>query len=163
MNPCPCGFNGYETEKRSCTCSGSQIEKYQQKLSGPIYDRLDLHIDVPLISFHELVQSPASDNSSYSTKEMQKRIRNGLEFIKYTGRTNPNGLLQPKEIKKYCQLTKPAEELLHMAYNELHFSARGYHKILKIARTIADLNQQEEIDERVIAEAIQYRSLDRKM
>jgi magnesium chelatase family protein len=162
MNPCPCGFYGYETEQRKCTCHATQIDKYQHKLSGPLYDRLDIHIDVPLIGFEDLMANNKS-NPDFTTANMKRKIAAGLEFKKYrNGGDNANGMLNPKEIKEQCTLTKEAEELLRLAFDELHFSARGYHKILKVARTIADLNQTERIDEVAIAEAIHYRSLDRR-
>jgi magnesium chelatase family protein len=163
LNPCPCGFYGYETEKRSCNCTAAQIERYQQKLSGPLYDRIDLHLDVPLMSFTDLNQTDQGNDYTYRTSKMKERIKEGFSFKRERGgSTTANGLLKPKEIKTECQLTKDAEELLRVAYEQLHFSARGYHKILKIARTIADLNQTEKIDDKAIAEAIHYRSLDRK-
>lgn len=163
LNPCPCGFYGYETEQRRCTCTATHIERYQQKLSGPLYDRIDMHLDVPLMSYDELNKMQNNADYPYTSSKMIERIGEGRTFKKDRGgRKKPNGLLRPKEIKAECQVTGDAEDLLKLAYEELHFSARGYHKILKIARTIADLNQTEKIDEKAIAEAIHYRSLDRK-
>lgn len=163
LNPCPCGFYGYETEQRRCTCTATQIERYQQKLSGPLYDRIDLHLDVPLLSYDELNQTQHDSDYLYTSAKMKHRIQEGNYFKKERGGTKkPNGFLNPKEIKEVCHVTKDAEDLLKLAYDELHFSARGYHKILKIARTIADLNHTDKIDEKAIAEAIHYRSLDRK-
>lgn len=168
LNPCPCGYYGYESEQHPCTCSATQIERYRAKLSGPLYDRIDLHVDVPMISYEDLVtgSTTMSDNPAsnpYTTEQMKKRINRGLAFKKErNGSPKANGMLTPREIKTECPLTKPGQELLKTAFEQLQLSARGYHKILKVARTIADLNETEKIDERAIAEAIQYRSLDRK-
>jgi magnesium chelatase family protein len=165
MNPCPCGFYGYETANRQCTCLASQIEKYRQKLSGPLYDRLDIHIDVPLMGIEKLMEPSKTQDEqdgTYTTDNMKNRIDEALNFKRERGGlVKPNAMLQPREVILHCKQTNHAEELLKLAFDKLQFSARGYHKILKLARTIADLNQSELIDERAIAEAIHYRSLDR--
>lgn len=176
LNPCPCGFYGYETEQQSCHCTASQIGRYKQKLSGPIFDRLDLQIEVPQISYGE-IQSNAQRGKLESTLEMKGRVLRAIQYkqqrcqeqglfvadVEEKGqqRFTPNGLLDVKQIKRECRLTKDAEDILKMAYEKLQFSTRGYHKILKIARTIADFNETKMIDQSAIAEAIQYRSLDR--
>lgn len=162
MNPCPCGFYGYESERKQCICSAAQIEKYRGKLSGPLYDRLDIHIDVPLISFQELTKEKGGDGE-YTTSKMCQRIQRALQFKQQRkGSEVVNSRLSAKEVEQECSLTSGAQELLKLAFEKLHFSARGYHKILKLARSIADLNQTEQIDELAISEAISYRSLDRK-
>lgn len=163
LNPCPCGYYGYETEKHTCTCTSTQIKRYQYKLSGPLYDRIDLHIEVPLLTYEELHQDRnILKNSDHTTANIKKRVQEGIEFRRSRSKTDKsNSLLTSADINIECVLTPGAEKLLQLAFDELHYSARGYHKILKIARTIADLNQQELIDEGAIAEAIHYRSFER--
>lgn len=165
LNPCPCGFYGYETTQRVCHCSASQIERYRHKLSGPIYDRIDLHIDVPLMDYDELRSSQLKTENTheYTTFRMKNNIAKAILYKQKRGAlTVPNGLLKAEQVERECILTEDADLFLKKAYKELHFSARGYHKILKIGRTIADLNHTELIDVPAIAEAIQYRTLDRQ-
>ncbi len=163
MNPCPCGYLGYETEQRSCSCTATQILRYQQKLSGPVYDRLDMHVEVPPLEALQLLEPhKQSEQDSYTTQKVNERIKEALRLKRSRkGTLKPNAWLDHKEIKKECVLTSGAQELLKNAFERLQFSARGYHKILKIARSIADLNHTELIDELAIAEALRYRSLDR--
>lgn len=158
MNPCPCGF--LTSPKRACRCTTAQIQKYHQKISGPILDRIDLHVEMPAIEYQELVCQTAQETSD----EIRKRVLNARtiqneRFSHESGKTN--ALMNAREIKKYCVVTEHGGKLLERAIKELEFSARGYHKILKIARTIADLANSELIREEHVAEAIQYRTLDR--
>ncbi|MBI4395153.1 MAG: YifB family Mg chelatase-like AAA ATPase [Candidatus Omnitrophica bacterium] len=158
MNPCPCGY--LTSPKRACRCTMSQIQKYHQKISGPILDRLDLHVEMPAIEYKDLASPIPQESSSQIRERVLKarkiqagRFQNDLE--------KTNALMTAKEIRKYCAANSAGKLLLERAMKELDLSARGYHKILKISRTIADLAESESIREEHIAEAIQYRTLDR--
>lgn len=162
LNPCPCGYYGYETEKHTCTCTATQIKRYQQKISGPVFDRIDMHIEVPPLSYLDIQQHSQNRSNAYTTAQIKENVHRGILFRKWRSRFNKStSLLTPDEIKEDCQLTSEAEELLRLAYEKFQYSVRGYHKILKIARTIADLDEQEKISESAISEAIQYRSFER--
>ena len=159
MNPCPCGYYGDRT--RSCICSGIQIRRYRAKLSGPLLDRLDIHLDVPPVPVRELrTELPASESSTAIRSRVvaardRQRWRYRAEGI-YT-----NAQLKPRLVKRYCGLEQPAQELLEQAMARLRLSARAHGRILRVARTIADLADSERIETVHIAEAIQYRSFDR--
>ncbi len=158
MNPCPCGY--LTSPKRACRCTMSQIQKYHQKVSGPILDRIDLHVEIPAIEYKDLVSQSAQENSTEIRKRvLEARAIQAKRFLSSPGKTN--ALMTTREIRKHCVVTDSGKKLLERAMKELQLSARGYHKILKIARTIADLGRSETIQEEHIAEAIQYRALDR--
>lgn len=164
LNPCPCGYYGYETEQRPCVCSATQIERYKAKLSGPIYDRMDIHLDVPRLEFQHLMPTKKSPSSHYSTSAVKMRVNQARQFQQESRKQDKtNAQLQVDEIEKVCRLTTSSTDLLRQAFEVMPFSARGYHKILKIARSIADLEQSEQIDDGCLAEAIQMRTLDRNM
>ncbi|MGC4097293.1 MAG: YifB family Mg chelatase-like AAA ATPase [Nitrospira sp.] len=159
MNPCPCGYYGDRT--RPCICTGIQIRRYRAKLSGPLLDRLDIHLDVPPVPVRELrIERPASEGSaSIRSRVIAARERQGRRYREdgiYT-----NAQLKPRMIKRYCGLDQPAQELLEQAMARLRLSARAHGRILRVARTIADLADAERIEAVHIAEAIQYRSFDR--
>ncbi|MBI1978431.1 MAG: YifB family Mg chelatase-like AAA ATPase [Candidatus Omnitrophica bacterium] len=158
MNPCPCGYLTSPT--RACCCTMSQIQKYHHKISGPILDRIDLHVEIPAIQYKEL----ASHLAEESSEEIRKRVIEArqIQLERFSGRhEKTNTLMSPREIRKYCTPNEAGKKLLEQAMKELELSARGYHKILKISRTIADLAKSETLREEHIAEAIQYRTLDR--
>ncbi len=160
MNPCPCG---YATDpKKDCVCTPSQIQKYMSRISGPLLDRIDIHIEVPAVKYKEL-SGETTGESSESVKERVKKAREfQLKRFK-SEKIYSNADMQSKEIKKYCKIDDRGNELLKMAITKLGLSARAYDRILKVARTIADLETTEEIKPEYISEAIQYRSLDRQM
>ena len=138
------------------------IQRYISKISGPLLDRIDIHLEVPPLNYEELMDEKISESSKdikrrvLKAKEIQKKRYNNSSY-------SYNALLTPKEIKKHCKLTDEAKELLKLAIAELNFSGRAYDKVLKLALTIADLAEKDVIDSECISEAISYRSLDRRM
>jgi magnesium chelatase family protein len=156
MNPCPCGF--YGDPKKECRCSPSMVERYRNRISGPLLDRIDIHIEVPAVKYKEM--------AGEATGEHSEQIRARVEAARTVQRKRLgkcNARLSPKEIKAHCALDDECQELLKMAMTELNLSARAYDRILKVARTIADLAASERIQPDYISEAIQYRSLDRQL
>ncbi len=159
MNPCPCGFYGDST--RECTCSQNQIIKYMSKISGPLLDRIDLHIEVPAVKYDEL-EAKAPGESSAAIRERVEKARK-LQRERYKGSgVFSNSQLTQELMEKYCRLDSEASRLLRDAFEALGLSARAHNRILKVARTIADLAGVESIGLEHIAEAIQYRALDKK-
>jgi magnesium chelatase family protein len=160
MNPCPCGF--YTDPNRECTCTMPQILRYRSKISGPLMDRIDIHIEVPAVRYRDLT-GEASGEDSETIKVRVNRARE-LQWLRFNGkRIYCNAQMTPRYLKKYCQIGEDSKTLLEQAIDKLGLSARAYTRILKIARTIADLESVEEITAQHIAEAIQYRSLDRTL
>ena len=159
MNPCPCGYYG-STEKE-CTCTKQMIEKYLGKISGPLLDRIDIHIEVKSVKYQKLQQNQKLETSQMIRKRVNfaRQIQN--ERYKKE-KIFSNSELTPKMTEKYCELNNVSKKMLEIAFEKLGLSARAYYKILKVARTIADLENKEKIEEKHIAEAIQYRSLDKK-
>ncbi len=159
MNPCPCGFYGDST--RECSCSQNQIIKYMSKISGPLLDRIDLHIEVPAVKYDEL-EAKAPGESSAAIRERVEKARQ-LQRERYKGSgVFSNSQLTSELMDKYCRLDSEASQLLRDAFETLGLSARAHNRILKVARTIADLAGAENIGLEHIAEAIQYRALDKK-
>lgn len=153
-NPCPCGY--YGDEDLECKCSAAQIQRYKAKISGPILDRIDIHIQVPRQKFAEVAESPEGETSQ-TIKERVIAARN-IQKDRYSGKNIMcNSELQGKMIKKYCITTKEAKNFIPHIFDKLDLSMRGFNKILKVSRTIADLEQQEKIWENHIAEALQMR------
>jgi magnesium chelatase family protein len=160
MNPCPCG--NYGNPQKECTCTPTMIQKYLSKISGPLLDRIDIHIEVAAVNFNELSSSRVGEKSE-SIKERVIRARDiQTERFKESKNIFKNADMGSKEIRKFIELDIPSQELLKMAMNKLNLSARAYDRILKVSRTIADLNNSEKIKSEHISEAIQYRSLDRE-
>lgn len=161
MNPCPCG---YATDPRKeCICTPSQIQKYMSKISGPLLDRIDIHIEVPAVKYKELSGKITGESSIVIRERVKKARKIQLKRFKVEKKIFSSADMQSKEIRKYCRIDERGNELLKMAITKLGLSARAYDRILKVSRTIADLEGSEEIKPEYISEAIQYRSLDRQM
>ncbi len=160
MNPCPCGY--YTDPKKSCRCGTNKIQNYMSKISGPLLDRIDIHIELPSVRYKELTDIKDAEPSSAVKVRVEKARLIQRERFKAEG-IFCNASMNAKLIKKYCTLENEAKELLKMAMTELGLSARAYDKILKVGRTIADLESSATILARHISEAIQYRSLDRSL
>lgn len=159
MNPCPCGFFGHP--KKKCICSPMAVKKYLGRISGPMLDRLDIHVEVPAVEYDELTGRSDGETSA----EIKKRVERAREIQqkRYKGtKITCNARLDSAHLQKYCVLTPDADRIMRTAFENLGLSARAYDRILKIARTVADLDGQEKIGSTHIAQAIQFRSLDRK-
>jgi magnesium chelatase family protein len=160
MNPCPCGYLG--AAKHECRCSPTQIQRYRARISGPLLDRIDLHVEAPALSIQELRSAePGEPSASLRTRIQTARDRQTARF-KGT-RTTANARMTHAQIRTHCVLDASLGDLLQRAMEELHLSARAYDRILKVARTIADLAGVERIAANHLLEAIQYRSLDRAL
>ncbi|HHU64367.1 MAG TPA: YifB family Mg chelatase-like AAA ATPase [Clostridiales bacterium] len=160
MNPCPCGFLGHQ--HKECKCTTLEIRKYLKKISGPLLDRIDIHIEVPAVSFNDLT-NPNKHNQSSS--QMKKRIERAKAIQQDRYKSTKilyNSQLTPAMLEKYCMLSKEASRVLKTGLRSMGLSARAYNRILKVARTIADLDGCDTIKEEHVGEALQYRSLDRK-
>lgn len=161
MNPCPCGF--YTDPEKKCTCNSLQIQKYMSRISGPLLDRIDIHIEVPAVKFKDLQGTAKGEKSSEIRRRVVAARKIQLERFKEIKGVNNNSDMGSKEIKAYCAIDQASLDLLKMAMTRLGLSARAYDRILKVSRTIADLECSEKILTQHISEAIQYRSLDREL
>ena len=159
MNPCPCGFYGHPTRK--CTCPPGAPQRYLSRVSGPLLDRLDIHIEVPPVDFDELSTGEKAEPSAAIQARVNRARERQLARLKGTGITC-NAKMDAALTREFCTPTPAAATLLKNAFEKLGLSARAYDKILRVARTIADLDGAEQVDVPHVAEAIQYRSLDRK-
>ncbi len=161
MNPCRCGYFGHPT--RPCTCSEADVKRYISKISGPMLDRIDIQIELPSLSYDELSDKTEASEASDTIRERVVAAREvARERMKNDGGIYCNAQMGSAEIRKYCTLDSSAEMLIKAAYDRLGMSARGYDRIMRVARTIADMDGKEIIGASHIAEAIQYRSLDKK-
>lgn len=159
MNPCPCGFYGHPTKE--CTCSHGSASRYLNRVSGPLLDRLDIHIEVPPVDYDDLSAKTKSESSAEIKKRVDAARQIQRERFKGTS-TTCNAKMTPAQTREFCVVTDKANELLKNAFDRLGLSARAYDKILRVARTVADLDGSEQIDVKHISRAIQFRSLDRK-
>lgn len=165
MNPCKCGYFGHPTKE--CTCKPTQIQKYISKISGPLLDRIDIQIEVPSLNYKEMSQGEATESSA----EIRARVNKARKIMqmRFAGEVKESGSqitcnaqMEAKHIRKYCKLSPACSSLMEKAFNALGLSARGHDRILRLARTIADLADSAEIEPNHIAEAIQLRGLDKK-
>jgi len=159
MNPCPCGYHG--DRGHSCSCSEQSIERYRSKVSGALLDRIDLHIEVPAVAHRALSGDPSGEPS----EPIRRRVTRAREmqqdrFLRRSG-VFANAHMTPRDLRRHCRLTAVADGLLHTAIARLEMSARAYHRVLKISRTIADLAGCSRIEANHVSEAIQYRNVDR--
>jgi len=155
QNPCPCGY--YSDPDRECTCSPGQIIKYQKRISGPLLDRIDLHIEVPRVKFEKLT----SDKFGETSAQVRERVEKAREIQNQRFKNksfSTNSEMLAKDIRDFCEVDSQTQDLLKNAVQQLHLSARSYHRILKISRTIADLAKEENIKTPFVAEALQYRA-----
>lgn len=159
MNPCPCGY--YGSLDKECSCTKQAIAKYMSKISGPLLDRIDIQIEVSPVKYEKLGNSEIPETSEEIKERVDKARKIQLERYQEE-KIYANSGLTPKLTQKYCKLNEEAKKLLEIAFNKLGLSARAYGRILKVARTIADLENVPNIQKKHIAEAIQYRSLDKK-
>jgi magnesium chelatase family protein len=161
LNPCPCGY--YTDPRHDCSCNPQQIQRYMSRISGPLMDRIDIHVEVPALTYDELVQKqPGEDSETLRRRVVEART---LQLQRFEGEKKIycNAHMQPRHIRRFCELDSGSQALLKSAIDKLGLSARAYDRILKVARTIADLDDGQTIQSSHIAEAIQYRSLDRKL
>lgn len=159
MNPCPCGFHG--SKEKECTCTPQAISRYMGKISGPLLDRIDIQIEVTPVKYQKL----EGESLNESSEEIKKRVNQARKIQQIRYREHgiySNSELTPSLIDKYCKLDAKCKNLLQNAFEKLGLSARAHARILKVARTIADLDNKENIETKHLAEAISYRSLDRK-
>jgi len=160
LNPCPCGYRN--DPRRDCHCTVPQIERYMSKISGPLLDRIDIHIEVPAVPFRELSAATAGTSSA----EMRERVVAAREIQRrrFAGSaTRNNGQMTHRQIRAYCELDDAGTNLMRATMTELGLSARAHDKILRLARTIADLDSSDPITPAHISEAINYRMLDRSL
>jgi len=154
MNPCPCGY--YGDPVKECKCSSSTITRYQKRLSGPLLDRIDIFVDVPRIDYEKLMDQRASESSDTVRKRVQAARQIQLERFKGT-KLASNADMSTSEVKQFCRMDATALNLLKTAMKQLHFTARAFHRTIKLARTVADLDNSESIKTNHLAEALQYR------
>jgi len=156
MYPCPCGY--FSDPERNCTCSHQTVTRYQKRISGPMLDRIDIHIEVPRVDFEKLSDNRRGESSDdirarvEAARDMQRQRFNGLNNGVMT-----NADMRVAEVRQFCELDDAGQQLVRAAMTQLQLSARAYHRILKLARTIADLAGEERIQSSHLAEALQYR------
>lgn len=161
MNPCPCGYLG--DLNHACNCSPPNIQRYMSRISGPLLDRIDIHLEVPAVDFNDLSGQPTGDSSATIRDRVNAARQTQLHRFRNRERLFCNAHMASRDIRTFCRIDGKGEELLRMAITKLGLSARAYDRILKVARTIADLESDVDIQATHIGEAIQYRSLDRNL
>jgi magnesium chelatase family protein len=154
MNPCPCGY--YGDNSHPCTCSPGTVIKYQRRISGPLVDRIDIHVEVPRVDYEKLSESRQGESSQVVSERVEAARE--LQRQRFTGTSlTCNADMHPAQVREYCHLGEDSRELMRSAMNQMQLSARSYHRILKLARTIADLAHSDQITVIHLAEALQYR------
>jgi len=161
MNPCPCGYFG--DMKRECRCSPVQVQRYRQRISGPLLDRIDLHIEVPAVEYRDVSSDRVEEDSAAIRARISRAREHQQERFRKDAKTNCNARMTTKHLKEHCKLNSDSNELIRIAMSELNLSARAYDRILKVSRTIADLDSVQEITSEHVSEAIQYRTFDRTL
>jgi magnesium chelatase family protein len=156
-----CGY--YGDLKRECRCGATLVQKYRQRISGPLLDRIDLHVDVPAVEYKELTNGAAGESSADIRARVEQARSMQAERFKKDHGVHTNSAMTPRLIKKHCELDAEAAQFLEHAMSEMNFSARAHDRILKVARTLADLSDQDKISADHVMEAVQYRTLDRKL
>jgi len=159
MNPCPCGY--FSDPNHECTCTHTRIHRYRSKISGPLLDRMDIHVDVPAVRYKDLASMDTTETSA-TIRERVNGARTAQSHRLKRTKIHCNAQMNNRQIKKYCPVGSDGHRLLEAAIDKLGLSARAFNRILKIARTIADLDQAPDIGVNHVSEAIQYRSLDRR-
>lgn len=154
-NPCPCGY--YGDQEQICKCSAIQVENYRKKLSGPILDRIDMRLVMEKVSFENMSKETEKGKSS---SELRADVERGLAFARKQGRSMPNSSILDSDLEKYCSLGEEEMDLMNIAYQRLKLSPRSYNRILRVARTIADMDESEEIKAQHLTEALSYRTID---
>ncbi|HPI32669.1 MAG TPA: ATP-binding protein, partial [candidate division Zixibacteria bacterium] len=161
MNPCPCGYFGDPSHE--CNCSSSEIQRYMARISGPLMDRIDIHITVPSVNFKDLSSETCGEKSTVIRARVNRARQRQIARFEEEKRIFCNAHMESKDIRKYCLIDDKSQALLATAITRQGLSARAYDRILKVARTIADLGDSDHIDLGHIAEAIHYRTLDRQL
>jgi magnesium chelatase family protein len=159
MNPCPCGYFG--DERQECNCSMSMVQRYQKRISGPLMDRIDIHLEVKRVQFQKLAGLEQGESSAVIRQRVEAAHR--LQHQRFAALNKPyvlvNGDMGPAEVQQFCQLDEAGKNLMRAAMQQMNLSARAYHRVLKLSRTIADLAGKEQIEVTHLAEALQYRPI----
>jgi magnesium chelatase family protein len=161
MNPCPCGYFG--DLKRECRCGPVQVQRYRQRISGPLLDRIDLHIEVPAVEYRDVASERAEESSAVIRNRIVRARECQQERFRSEAKVSCNARMATRQLKEHCQLSQDSQELIRVAMSELNLSARAYDRILKVSRTIADLDAKARIAPEHVSEAIQYRTFDRTL
>ena len=161
MSACPCGYFG--DLKRECRCSPVQVQRYRQRISGPLLDRIDLHIEVPAVEYRDVASDRIEESSSAIRERISRARQRQQDRFSKDKRTNCNARMTTKHLKQHSHLGPDSNELIRVTMSELNLSARAYDRILKVSRTVADLDSAEGITPEHVSEAIQYRTFDRTL
>jgi magnesium chelatase family protein len=161
MNPCPCGYFG--DLKRECRCGPVQVQRYRQRISGPLLDRIDLHIEVPAVEYRDVASERAEESSTAIRRRIVRARERQQERFRNDAKVTCNARIATRHLKQHCKLSQDSQDLIRVAMNELNLSARAYDRILKVSRTVADLDEKTDISPEHVSEAIQYRTFDRTL
>ena len=161
MNPCPCGHYGENNPAHPCTCTPGQVHRYLSKISGPLLDRIDIQCDIEAVPYDQLRDAAPGESSAAMRARVLKARAIQNERFKHSRLVHCNAMMNTKMVRTYCALDAECDQLLELTMSKLGLSARAYDRILKVARTIADIEGEERIQKKHLLEAISYRSLDR--